>query len=142
MSNRAMIGGTVSKIPSLCGRLTVVLCAALSITFLSATKSVAVQPPQGHLSMRKPILLPPSDGPAMLDFGANAVPFTAVVPALTDTTPKETFTPSSQGSVGIGTLRRPKALHGDGYTQDSASQQDQRSKGFSLPGISLKVPLY
>jgi hypothetical protein len=118
------------------------LMLAFFLTLLSASMALAVQPPQDQVKLNKPLLLPPLNGPATLDFGRKSAPSTFSVPATIDATPTPAVSALQDNGVGIARLTPPTPFRGDGYTQDSASKGEQRTKGVFLPGISLKVPLY
>lgn len=45
-------------------------------------------------------------------------------------------------NVGPSMFQGKKNYRGDGFTPDSSPQINQQSRRVSLPGISLKVPLY
>ena len=119
--------------------------ATVVLVTLGAAPSLAVQPPQDQTKLNKPIILPPLNGPATLDFNSKPKQGNFTLQgSKVDQTPTSPVTEVPGSGFGITSLQPPSAFRGDGYTQDSAaqSQTEQRSKKFTLPGVSLKVPLY
>lgn len=59
---------------------------------------------------------------------------------------QDAFAPRASAStapaVGPSMFQSKKSYRGDGFIPDSSPQISQQSKHVSLPGISLKVPLY
>lgn len=97
---------------------------------------------------------PPTDLSVTYPALARSLTESPVVPGKTTTssfvaapTPNpDALTPRGVPIVGpeVGpSLFRSKATHrGDGFTPDSSPAINQQSKRVSLPGISVKVPLY
>jgi hypothetical protein len=122
-------------------RLTPLIC----LSFTVASAALAAQQQQDPYPLNKPLLLPPADAPFSFALGAKPKADTYKPPL---SILSEDATPTLPGSntpdtrLGLSTFKPPNAFHGDGYTPDSSAQSEQRSKRFSLPSISLKVPLY